>query len=236
MQNLNTKGKDVLAATLHTTLKVIFIAVYICKYQKKWLCIFEFSKLSEALYHSYSKESLVVLGFFLWCHSVCWCPLTLWQVLYNFFFRLCPADSVKNKKKKAEGDVCPLVWWSFESCSSQPSISLFSCVTAITVPLVQGKRCSAVGSPFEKIPFNNMFLAFGINFISKSRPDIFTLLQIVLPIHLNSFVSSCSIWNCFQKQDGTKHLSKDKRGGALRNVQTNSSPSSAESLFFANSV
>lgn len=64
MQNLNTKGKDVLAATIHTTLKVIFIAVYICKYKKKWLCIFEFSKLSEALYHSYSKESLVVVFFF----------------------------------------------------------------------------------------------------------------------------------------------------------------------------
>lgn len=35
MQNLNTyKGKDVLVTTLHTTVKVIFFAMYICKYEK----------------------------------------------------------------------------------------------------------------------------------------------------------------------------------------------------------
>lgn len=56
MHNLNTyKGKDVLVTTLHTTVKVIFFAMYKCKYEK-WLCIFEFSNLSDALYHSYSKE------------------------------------------------------------------------------------------------------------------------------------------------------------------------------------
>lgn len=35
MQNLNTyKGKDVLVTTLHTTVKVIFFVMYICKYEK----------------------------------------------------------------------------------------------------------------------------------------------------------------------------------------------------------
>lgn len=34
---------------------VFFFALYICKY-KKWLCIFEFNNLSDALYHSYSKK------------------------------------------------------------------------------------------------------------------------------------------------------------------------------------
>lgn len=58
MQNLKTyKGKDVLVTTLHTTVKVIFFAM--CTYvnmRKKWLCIFEFSNLSDALYDSYSKD------------------------------------------------------------------------------------------------------------------------------------------------------------------------------------
>lgn len=35
--------------------------MYICKYTKKWLCIFEFSNLSDALYHSYSKEFVFVV-------------------------------------------------------------------------------------------------------------------------------------------------------------------------------
>lgn len=162
MQNLNTKGKDVLAVTLHTTLKVIFIAVYICKYKKKWLCIFEFSKLSEALYHSYSKESLV--GFFSMMSFRLLVSTDTLTGFIQFFFRLCPADSVKNKKKKAEGDVCPLEWWSFESCSSShPSIvvSLFSCVTAITIPLVQGKRCWQLVHPLKKKSLLTCFWLLG---------------------------------------------------------------------------
>ncbi len=66
MQNLNTyKGKDVVVTTLIKTLQVTFFVMYICKYEKKWLCIFEFSNLSDALYHSYYKEKVFVLVVFL---------------------------------------------------------------------------------------------------------------------------------------------------------------------------
>lgn len=57
MQNLNTyKGKDVLVTTLHTTIKVFALLCTYVNIRKKWLCIFEFSNLSDALYYSYSKE------------------------------------------------------------------------------------------------------------------------------------------------------------------------------------